>query len=135
MTPSRRAFLQTAVATVAIGSGCSGGSSSSTGDILVGPGGNLVFEPADLTVESGDRVSWYFDSSGHNVSARPSDTDGVTLPAGAQPFASYDSGGSPMSLVPRGETYRHRFDVPGEYRYVCVPHLSAGMTGRVVAEG
>lgn len=114
-------------------SGCSGPSDSTDGDVIVGPEGRLVFEPEELTIEVGDTVSWYFDSSGHNVSARPDDSELVQLPDGATPFSSYGADESSLSLVPQGETYEHRFEVPGAYQYVCVPHISAGMIGRVIA--
>jgi plastocyanin len=33
-----------------------------------------------------------------------------------------------------GDEFRHTFTVPGEYRYVCVPHDMVGMVGTVIVE-
>lgn len=135
METSRRSVIRGlgggAMVTIA---GCSGNPGSGGGDVVVGPDGRLVFEPEELTVQVDETVSWYFDSAGHNVSARPDDSELARLPDGAAPFSSYDADGSAMSLVSPGETYEHRFEVPGEYEYVCVPHVAAGMIGRVTVE-
>lgn len=88
------------------------------------------FHPKSVTVHVGQAVEW---SNGglmiHSVTADPSlavhDTD-VHLPVGAKPF---DSGN-----LRRGDTYRHTFQVPGRYRYFCVPHEADGMVGTVVVE-
>ena len=56
-------------------------------------------------------------------------------PLAADPFASYGPDESPReTLVPRGETYDHTFEVPGQYVYVCVPHISQGMMGTIRVE-
>jgi plastocyanin len=126
-----------AVATGFLGSlaGCSLEPSFSDADVTAGPDGDAVFEPAELTVAAGDTVTWGFASAGHNVSCRPDDSERVALPDDAEPFASYGSEESPQgSLVPRGETYEHTFDVSGEYVYVCIPHVSRGMVGTIHVE-
>lgn len=133
----RRGFLQTALAAGTAVAGCTqpgSGDPREAADVIAGPGGRLVFEPADLTVSVGDRITWYFDSSGHNVSCRPDAAEAVALPPGADPFASYGPDETPLSLVPRGETYTHAFETPGEYVYVCVPHIPQGMIGRISVE-
>jgi len=80
-------------------------------------------------------VTWGFASAGHNVCCRPVDEDSVALPADAEGFASYGPDESPEgSVVPRGETYRHTFNVRGQYDYVCVPHESLGMAGTIRVE-
>jgi plastocyanin len=48
----------------------------------------------------------------------------VTNPPGAEPF---DSG-----FLRPGETFRHIFTVPGEYKYTCVVHEAKGMIGTIV---
>lgn len=132
MNVSRRTWLQvTGGMSVAVIAGCSGNPASGTGDVIVGPDGNLVFEPVELTVEVGESIVWYFDSSGHNVSGRPQDSESVELPEEASPFSSYQVNESALTLVPRGGTYEHRFETPGTYQYVCIPHVPAGMIGRV----
>lgn len=125
------------VGVAAVG-GCTGrsdgGSERVDADVIVGPGGRLEFSPGELQVDAGTTVTWFFESTGHNVSGRPEDSEAVRLPDGAEPFSSYDSGQSPLSLVPAGESFEHAFDVAGTHAYVCIPHVGAGMVGRVVVE-
>jgi len=135
-TVGRRGAL-VAVATGLVGglAGCSLGPSFPDADVVAGPNSDAVFEPAELTVAVGDTVTWGFASAGHNVSCRPADSERVELPDDADPFASYGPSESPQgSLVPRGETYEHTFDVPGEYAYVCIPHVGRGMVGTIRVE-
>lgn len=102
--------------------------------ITVGPGGSLEFDPANTAVSQGDTVEWVFDSGGHNVSGHPDAHPDVSLPEGAEPFASYDISGDEInhvSLSEAGSTYRHTFETTGEYTYVCVPHASSGMVGHL----
>ncbi|MEF8856274.1 MAG: plastocyanin/azurin family copper-binding protein [Haloplanus sp.] len=102
--------------------------------ITVGPGGSLQFEPADTAVSQGDTVEFVFDSGGHNVSGHPDAHSAVSLPEGAEPFASYDISGDDinhLSLNQAGTTYRHTFETTGEYTYVCVPHAASGMIGNL----
>lgn len=133
---TRRRFLgTTGLAAVASLSGCSGGDDpGAEADVVAGPEGRLSFEPATTTVAAGETVTWFFDSPGHNVCGRPSDSETVELPPGAEPFATYGPDQSALRLVESGATYEHRFAVPGSYVYVCVPHESAGMVGRVEVE-
>lgn len=112
--------------------GCLEGPSFPDADVLAGPEGRLVFEPATLTISAGDTVAWGFASSGHNICCRPEDNSEVEIPTSADPFASYGRDESPTrTFVPQGETYEHTFDVKGRYVYVCIPHVSQGMRGRV----
>lgn len=116
-------------------SGCLSGPSFPDADVIAGADGRNVFEPAELTVAVGETVTWGFASAGHNVCCRPDDNNGARLPPDAERFASYSPGGSPDdSFVPRGGTYEHAFDVPGQYDYVCIPHDDLGMTGTIVVE-
>jgi len=102
--------------------------------ITVGPGGSLQFEPETTAISQGDTVEFVFDSGGHNVSGHPDAHSAVSLPEGAEPFASYDISGDDinhLSLNDAGSTYRHTFEVTGEYTYVCVPHAASGMIGHL----
>ena len=132
----RRETLAVLGASLAGGlSGCLSGPSFPDADIVAGADGKNVFEPAELTVAVGDTVTWGFASAGHNVCCRTDDNDRVGLPADTEGFASYGPDESPDgSFVPRGETYEHTFDVPGQYDYVCIPHDDLGMTGTVHVE-
>ena len=118
--------------TTAGGNGTSGGGASGgeTTTVAAGPDGKLVFEPEHVEVSVGDTVSWEFESAGHNVSAVPKDSEKVSLPDGAKPFASHESG-DPYAVVEEGKTYEHTFETAGEYTYVCIPHVSSGMVGTV----
>ena len=69
---------------------------------------DLAFEPEPLTVEVGDTVTWVWNDGGveHDV-----------------------SGDDFKSEVMSEGTFRHRFDEPGTYEYVCTLHPN--MTGTI----
>lgn len=96
----------------------------------VGMTDDLKFEPETITIEAGETVLWRNSSNlVHTVTADPSkaaDPAHVELPEGAETF---DSG-----FIEAGGTYSHTFEVPGRYRYFCIPHEAAGMIGEVVVE-
>ncbi len=87
----------------------------------------LAFSPAVVQIKAGDTVEWRNASPfGHTVTADPAlvkNPANVRLPKGARPF---------NGPLPAGGTYRHKFNRPGTYDYVCLPHEGAGMKGRVV---
>jgi len=115
--------------------GCLSGPSFPDADVIAGPDGKNVFEPAELSTAVGETVTWGFASAGHNVCCRPDDNDRVGLPADTEGFASYGPDESPdRSFVPRGETYEHTFENAGRYDYVCIPHDDLGMTGTIHVE-
>ena len=101
-------------------------------DVAVGPDGQyLNFVPEEVEISVGDAVRWTAESEGHNVTAKEEAATQVAIPEGAEPFSSYE--GSRSFLVMQvGETFEHTFTVPGTYVYVCAPHASEGMVGRVV---
>lgn len=88
--------------------------------VLVGPGGELQFDPETLRITPGTTVQWVWDSDNHNV--KPDDQ-----PAGAD-WSGY------TELSDEGTTYQHTFDVEGTYSYVCEPHVAVGMVGDIVVE-
>lgn len=98
--------------------------------VAAGPNGNLVFTPKTVEIVVGDTVTWEFKSLGHNVSAKPG-VDKVQIPQNAEPFASYKDDNT-YAVVEKGATYKHTFETPGKYDYVCVPHISSGMVGTVI---
>lgn len=131
---SRRALLAGLGATGAAAlAGCSSGGDDPPGDVQVGPGGSLTFDPETYTVSVGETVTWNFASGGHNVSCRPDHSDSAALPEGAEPFASYE-GDDRTKLEPVRSQFEHTFETPGEYTYVCIPHVGADMIGTVVVE-
>lgn len=88
----------------------------------------LKFTPAKVTVKVGDTVRWRNVSAlVHTVTDDPDrvakDKD-YALPEGAEPFNS-------GKLKPKA-TYEHTFNVPGTYRYFCIPHEGAGMIAEVI---
>ncbi|RRJ30577.1 plastocyanin [Halocatena pleomorpha] len=126
-----------ALGTVATGAGCLGTSSgdktpteTEANEVIAGPNGNPVFDPKSIEIPVGETVTWRFESTGHNVSARPKDGSDVMIPDGATPFASFE-GDNTYELIPKGETYSHTFETAGTYTYVCVPHINVGMIGNV----
>jgi plastocyanin len=100
-------------------------------DVIAGPDDAFVFEPEEFTIQVGESVTWYFVSPGHNVSCRPSDSRTAELPTGAEPFASYGPQDSPRNTDREGTTFTHTFDVPGDYVYVCIPHVTYDMVGTI----
>jgi plastocyanin len=87
----------------------------------------LSFSPVTLTVEVGDVIEWRNRSFfTHTVTADPKlakDATHVELPQGARPFDSGD--------VSPGEIFRLALEVPGRYRYFCIPHEGKGMFGEI----
>ena len=87
-----------------------------------------VFVPAKLTIKVGQTVEWVNEEPGgiHQVTDDPDvaiDPSDVSMPQGAQAFDSH--------LVKTGKSFRQQFTVPGDYQYVCPPHESAGMVGKI----
>jgi plastocyanin len=86
------------------------------------------FQPTSLTVPRGATVSWQnAGQTTHTVTADPSkaiNKANAVLPTGAE---AWDSGS-----VAGGQSFSRTFDVPGMYRYFCVPHESIGMVATVI---
>lgn len=95
--------------------------------VVVTLSNELKFEPNHVTVHVGQTIEWNNASVlVHTVTDVPklaSNAKDVALPPQA---SSFNSG----NLAP-GATFRHRFSVPGTYRYFCIPHEAAGMIGEV----
>ncbi|MFW5958861.1 MAG: plastocyanin/azurin family copper-binding protein [Natronomonas sp.] len=86
--------------------------------VLVGVNNSTTFDPESLEIESGTKVAFVWDSSGHNIAVRE------------QPeMASWD--GVP-GVQDEGFSHSHMFDVRGEYEYVCEPHETQGMMGSIL---
>jgi len=88
--------------------------------VEVGPDGNYVFDPDELTISTGTTVRFVWLSAAHNVavSSQPADAD----------WSGHDT------IEDRGFSFEHTFDVPGRYEYVCTPHQTQGMAGAIVVE-
>lgn len=92
----------------------------------------LRYVPGTVRIRAGETVRWRNTTPLiHTVTADPARAmnpeESVSLPTGADAF---DSG----ELEP-DQVFEHTFDVPGEYRYFCVPHEGAAMVGTVIVEG
>jgi plastocyanin len=106
---------------------------------MVGDEKGYRFEPANLTVKSGDAIKFTNVSGGpHNVGFDP-----AKVPAAAQSQLSANMPGdhsmgpleSPLLLQPN-ETYTISFaKIPaGTYDYHCTPHLALGMKGVITVQ-
>ncbi len=85
------------------------------------------FLPAEITVTAGDTVEWRnLGLVRHTITDDPGRTSfakTTSLPDKAEPIRS--------GWVNYQESFRYTFTVPGEYRYVCLPHERSKMIGSV----
>lgn len=128
---SRRTLLRSMVAAGMLGGGILLTGCSSSNEPSVEMGDDMRFHPTELTVQVGESVTWRNTSTGmvHTATGDPAEVmepAHVQLPVGADPW---DSG-----LISAGESWTHTFDVPGKYRYYCVPHELAGMVATITVE-
>lgn len=97
---------------------------------VVGMTNTLAFTPDTVQVQVGQTVRWENTSVVvHTVTADPDKATlkgSVHLPDGASAF---DSG----TLDPE-ETFEYTFEVPGRYRYFCIPHEATKMIGTVIVK-
>jgi len=68
---------------------------------------DFEFTPREQRIAVGDTVAWSFNIYGHTATAVRGQAD------------SWSSG---RRTVPEGGSFRHTFDTPGRFQYVCVPH-------------
>lgn len=126
---TRRELLQAGAVGVAVGlAGCLGGGDGDddvdapegTEVVEVGPNGDLVFDPDELTIAAGTTVRFVWQSNTHNVvvTSQPEDADWP----GHEDIENSDF------------SFEYTFEVPGQYDYVCGPHRAQGMTGVIVVE-
>ena len=94
------------------------GGSSADHTVVVGPGGSLVFDPAELSVATGDTVEFSWDSDTHTVTVE-------SKPSGS------DWTGTGEETHDAGFTHTHTFEVDGTYDYYCRPHRGSGMVGSI----
>jgi plastocyanin len=105
---------------------------SSMVTVTVGPNGNLVFDPATVTIKVGDTVRWLWASSFHSVVSGVV-VGGVNMPDGK--FCSpSDTACDNAPLSTQGAVYDHTFTAAGTYPYFCSPHGVLGMTGTVIVQ-
>lgn len=94
--------------------------------------GMLMFEPANVTVHTGDTVKWVNNKlPPHNIMF-----DEKQVPNADKELATKLS--HSQLLFSPGESYEIAFtgDLPvGSYTYYCAPHRGAGMVGKITVEG
>jgi plastocyanin len=123
---NRREFLRTgagatAVAATAAASTAGTAAAQSTKEVVVGPDGNLVFEPVEVYVQPGGTVKWTWDSNNHNIQV-------LSQPDGANWEGTE---GSKTVTYNTGHEYEYTFETKGEYEYQCFPHAPS-MAGKVI---
>src|SRR5262249_23711472 len=95
--------------------------------VAVGPGSApFGFAPRTVTIHVGETVRWRWDSSGHDVVSGSGSPDGR--------FCTPNDRACGSAFSNAGTTYEHTFTEAGTFPYYCSPHLSLGMTGRVIVE-
>jgi plastocyanin len=101
---------------------------SANGSAVVDMTDQLAFEPKEIEVSAGEKVTWKNAGKvAHTVTAdksKAADPSLVSVPAGTK---QWDSG-----FVSEGQSFSRTFQKAGTYRYICIPHEGAGMVGTVV---
>ncbi len=104
---------------------------------MIGDATGYKFDPANITIKSGDQIKWVMVSGGpHNVAFQ-----NVTDPAVSAQLDANMSGqkmgplSGPMVMQPN-ETYTVSFaKIPaGKYDYICTPHAAMNMKGTVTVQ-
>ena len=84
-------------------------------DVQMGSNGNLVFDPAEVSISAGESVHFVNNMlPPHNVVIED------------HPELSHEA----LAMLP-GEEFDVDFPEPGDYTYWCGPHKGAGMIGTV----
>jgi plastocyanin len=103
---------------------------------MVGDAQGYRFDPANITVKSGDGIKFVMVSGGpHNIAFDP-----ATVPADQKDqiwanMPNSTDGSSPMMMNPN-ETWTMSLGniKPGKYPFHCTPHLAMGMKGEITVE-
>ena len=82
-------------------------------DITMGSGGNLVFEPSEVTISAGDTVTFI----------------NGDLPPHNMVVADHSELSHPDLSFVGGESFDVTFTDAGDYEFQCEPHAGAGMKG------
>jgi len=90
-------------------------------EIVVGPGGRLVYDPAQVRVDPGTTLRFVWESQNHNVvvDESPEGSDWEGTPNVPETYNT-------------GYEFSQSLDVEGTYEYYCTPHRRAGMKGTVL---
>ena len=87
-------------------------------EIQMGSGGNLIFDPSELTIAAGESVTF---------------TNG-DLPPHNMVVEGFPELSHPDLAFVGGESFTVTFDEPGDYEFQCEPHAGAGMKGVIHVE-
>ncbi len=100
-------------------------------EVVMGAGGQLKFEPEEVTIAPGDTVTFVMGQlAPHNVVF-----DAKKIPGKDKKLAKKLSAAKLINGT--GETVEVAFPAdaePGVYPYFCQPHRGAGMVGKVIVE-
>lgn len=107
---------------------------SPTAAVTVNETTQLRFDPDHVTPKVGETITWVKDKPlPHTATGDPaqnpeaeSHQEAVRLPDGAEPWGS--------ELLQPAESYFHTFVTPGEYQYICVPHVLSRMRAAITME-
>ena len=87
-------------------------------DVQMGSNGNLIFDPADVTISVGESVHFVNNMlPPHNVIVED------------HPEISHEG----LAMLP-GEDFEIAFSEAGDHTYWCAPHKGAGMIGTIHVE-
>ena len=87
-------------------------------DITMGSGGNLIFDPSDVTINAGETIHFVNDMlPPHNIIVE----------------GRADLSREALLFAP-GESQDILFADAGDYNFFCGPHQGAGMTGTIHVE-
>lgn len=84
-------------------------------DVTMGSGGNLVFEPSDITINAGDTIHF---------------VNGMLPPHNIIVEGRADLSRESLMFSP-GESQDIQFPDAGDYEFFCGPHQGAGMVGTI----
>lgn len=92
------------------------------------------FEPAHIEISVGTTVEWVNVSDmAHTATCDPEQNpfkktrpELIELPHDAEPWGS--------EMMRPGDTFKHTFTTPGDYKYICNPHVLSGMEGTITVK-
>jgi plastocyanin len=129
---TRRGFMQAATGTAAAAGAAGtaaaaqeeGGGGGGSQEVIVGPGGSLVYDPAELTIAPGTTVNFVWESDNHNIVVE-SQPDGAGWEG---------TKGGASKTYNTGHEYSYTFETTGTYEYFCQPHKAAGMAASITVQ-
>ena len=87
-------------------------------EVTMGSGGNLIFEPNEITIDAGESITF---------------VNGELPPHNMMVADHPEYSHSDLAFAP-GESFDVTFDKVGDYKFQCDPHAGAGMVGVIHVE-